>query len=139
MRHGYSKIKFKNGQDANQMLLRKLATNFLMVGKLKTTLKKTKVLKTLLEKLIEKMKVKNEANKNYLLKALGDRKLVERSFSDFGANFVKINGGYVKIIKTGVRNSDGCETALIQWAYPIINKEVAIKDQSSVKKKINKI
>jgi large subunit ribosomal protein L17 len=128
MRHGYSKIKFKSGQDANQMLLRKLAVNFFMRGKLKTTLKKAKVLKTLLERLIEKMKVKNEANKNYLLKVLGDRKLVERSFSDFGMSFVNIKGGYVRIIKSGVRDSDGSEMALVQWA----------KDQSPVKKKVNK-
>jgi len=122
MRHGYSKIKFKDGQDADQMLVRKLATNFLMVGKLKTTIKKAKVLKTVLEKLIEKMKIKNEANKNYLLKILGDRELVERSFVDFGASFTKINGGYVRIVKIGVRDSDGSEMVVVEWAYPITNK-----------------
>jgi len=123
MRHGVKKIKFSNGVDANRALVRKLAINFFLRGKLSTTLPKAKAIKPVLERLIEKMKVKTEANVNYLRQKLDNRQVIEMAYKDISPVVAKINGGYVRIVKLGQRESDGAETARIEWVYPIIKQK----------------
>jgi len=124
MRHGVKKIKFNWGKDANKMLMRKLAINFLSKNYLQTTLSKAKALKPYLEKLVSKMKVKSEANKNYLLRYLGDEKIINNGFKVIGPALSKINGGYVRIVKMNMRSADGATMARIAWAYPVVLEEV---------------
>jgi large subunit ribosomal protein L17 len=123
MRHGVKKIKFSNGVDANRALVRKLAVNFFLNGKLSTTLPKAKAIKPVLERLVEKMKVKTEANVNYLKQKLDNKEVIEMAYKDISPVVAKINGGYVRIIKLGQRESDGAETARIEWVYPIIKQK----------------
>lgn len=124
MRHRVKKIKFNWGKDANRMLMRKLAINFLSKGYLQTTLSKAKALRPYLEKLVFKMKVKSEANKNYLLRYLGDEKIVNNGFKIIGPALSKINGGYIRIVKMNMRNADGATMARITWVYPVVLEEV---------------
>ena len=87
MRHRIKKIKFKQGKDANTMMLRKLTVNFIRHGKITTTLHRVKVLKSQIERLVEKMKVESEANKNQLLSAVGETKLLSRKVKDICQGF----------------------------------------------------
>lgn len=105
------------------MLVRKLTKNFLINAKIETTLKKAKVLKSVVEKLVEKTKVETEANKNFLLSKLEDKKLVIRIFKEVGSNLKDKVGGYVRVIRLGARRSDGSEMARLEWAYPVIKSE----------------
>jgi len=123
MRHGVKKIKFNNGVDANRALIRKLAVNFFLRGKLSTTLPKAKAIKPVLERLIEKMKVRTEANVNYLKQKLDNKEVIEMAYKDISPVIAKINGGYVRIVKLGQRESDGAETARVEWVYPIIKQK----------------
>ena len=122
MRHRVKKIKFSNGVDANRALVRKLAVNFFLKGKLSTTLSRAKAMKPVIEKLIEKMKVKTESNLNYLKQKLDDKEVLKIAYRDISPVILKINGGYIRIIKLGRRESDGAETARIEWVYPIIKQ-----------------
>jgi len=123
MRHGVKKIKFSNGIDANRALTRKLAVNFFLKGKLSTTLSKAKAMKPVIERLIEKMKVKTESNLNYLKQKLDSKEVIEMAYKDISPTIAKINGGYVRVIKLGQWESDGAETARIEWVYPIIKQK----------------
>ncbi len=140
MRHQIKKIKFKGGYDANRMLLRKLAKNFLNNGYLVTTIKKAKILKSHLDKLITKTKEKKEANKNYLLKYLGDIRLVKKLFDLIGPQLKDLSSGYVTIIKQKHRDNDGSLMKKIFWSKPVIynleKKEVKkeVKNESNNKK-----
>jgi len=125
MHHRIKKIKFRAGKDANKMLVKKLVFNFLAAGKITTTLKKTKILKSLIEKLVEKAKEKNEANKNYVLKYVTDKKIKNLLFETIGPELKDKTGGYVKIARLGTRSSDGSEIARLEWAYPIVLEESA--------------
>lgn len=124
MKHKVKKIKFKSGYDANKMLVKKLVINFLKNGYLETTEKKAKVLKQTIEKLVSKMKVKNNVNKNYLLKYLGNVDLVKNCFDVIASSLLNVNGGYVRVIKKDLRDGDGSLLARIEWAYPVIKSEV---------------
>ena len=111
----------------------KLIRNFITHGKLKTTLKKAKVLKSEIEKFVEKTKIKTEANKNFLLWTLNDKKLVKSAFEQIGATLKDKVGGYVRVVKLGFRLSDGSEIAQLEWVYPVL-----ISEKSDKTEKVNK-
>ncbi len=131
MRHRIKKTKFKWGQDANKMLLRKLLINFFTRGKVETTLPKAKVLKSLIEKMANKAKEKTESNKNYLLKNIGRPEMVRMLFDQVGPVLKEKTGGYVRIIRLGQRISDGAEMARIEWVYPVVVTKPSSKVSSS--------
>jgi large subunit ribosomal protein L17 len=120
MRHRVKKIKFSNGIDANRAMVRKLAINFFLNGKLTTTLARAKAIKPVIEQLIEKMKLKTEANVNSLKQKLNNAEIIEIAYRDISPVVGKINGGYIRIVKLGKRESDAAETAKIEWVYPIV-------------------
>ena len=130
MRHRVKKIKFSQGRDANRMLVRKLAKNFITNARIETTLKKAKVLKSVVEKLVEKTKAETEANKNYLLKSLNDKNLVTRMFKEVGSGMKDKVGGYVRIVRLGIQRADGSEMARLEWTNPI----VSLKEKPQIKK-----
>ena len=80
-------------------------------------------MKPVIERLIEKMKVKTESNLNYLKQKLDSKEVIEMAYKDISPTIAKINGGYVRVIKLGQRESDGAETARIEWVYPIIKQK----------------
>lgn len=136
MKHRIKKNKFNFGKDANKMLLRKLIFNFFENGYLETTFYKAKLLKSHVEKIISKGKVFNQSNKNYLLKNLGNIKLINKIFKTISPSFINISGGYVKIIRTKLRDGDGSLIARIEWAHPLItiDKEKNNKDNNLIDK-----
>lgn len=123
MRHKVKKIKFSDGIDANRALVRKLAVNFFLKGKLTTTLAKAKAIKPVIERLIEKMKVKTESNVNYLKHKLDSKEVLLIAYRDISPVIAKINGGYIRITKLGKRESDGAEVGKIEWVYPVIKQK----------------
>ncbi len=120
MYHRVKKIKFRAGRDANKMLIKKLLYNFFSNGKITTTLKKAKVLKSVVEKLVQKTKEKTEANKNFLLRYITSKKMTKFLFNTVGPTLKDKAGGYVRILRLGARSSDGSETAKLEWAYPVL-------------------
>jgi large subunit ribosomal protein L17 len=127
MRHNSKKIKVQLGRDANKMLVRKLATNFITYGKLTTTEKKAKMLKTYMERLVEKTKEKNEANRNYLLRSLANSRLVDSLFTTVGTAMNKKVGGYVTMQKMYQRESDGALMIKLEWSEPVVKEEPKVK------------
>ena len=135
MRHRVNKIKFSKGKDAGKMMVRKLAKNFLTQAKIETTLKRVKVLKPVIERMVDKSKVFTEANKTYLLKLLNDSKLVDKMFNEIGKALKGKIGGYVRIVRLGAIRDDGAEIARLEWAYPIVSE---VKTQQMEPKKVKK-
>lgn len=123
MKHLVHKFRVKNGYDARKMTSRKLAHNFLIYGQLTTTHKKAKFLKSYLERIIEKAKVKTEAHKNYLYKHLADQKIIKNLFEQVGPSFKDYTGGYVRVVKLLPRDSDGASLSKVEWAHPIVKKD----------------
>ena len=107
MRHRVKKIKFNKGKGANDMLMKKLAINFLEKGKLTTSKAKAKALISYLSKLLTKAKEETEANKNVILKRFGNRPIVYRLFKEIGPILKDKNSGFLKSTNLGQRMSDG--------------------------------
>jgi large subunit ribosomal protein L17 len=138
MYHGVKKIKFRQGQDSDQMLIRKLTSNFFWHGKLKTSLKKARVVKSLIEKLVEKIKNSSMADRNYLKRKLADNELIDLLIKEAAPVFKDKVGGYVRLIKLGTRMSDGSEMARVEWVYPVVlnskKKDLIVEDKKPVSK-----
>lgn len=137
MWHGVKKFKFRKGKDANKMLIRKLAGNFLKNNKLETTEAKAKAIKPLIERMIQKTKTISQANKNYLLKYLADVNLVEKLFKEVGPTQKDRKSGYLKITRLNQRASDGAMLVRLNWVTPVIaevKKEVAVKKEPAKEK-----
>lgn len=136
MKHRVAKRKFGFGYDANKMLLRQLCRSFFLDNGIKTSKQRAKAAQMQVEKLVTKSKLKNEANKNYILRFFGDIKMVDHLFSKVGPSFEKIMGGYTKLSLIGQRESDGAMMAQLSWAHPLKSeKKVAEKNEKPVESK----
>jgi len=69
------------------------------------------------------MKIRTEANVNYLKQKLDNKEVIEMAYKDISPIIAKINGGYVRVVKLGQRESDGAEVGRIEWVYPIIKQK----------------
>lgn len=133
MKHRVKIKKFGQGIDANRMLFRKLMLNFLQNAKLTTTISKAKALKSALERVISKSRVKTESNKNYLLKFFPKRVVFDVMFDQVGPAFPKLTGGYVRVVRLSERVTDGAMIGRVEWAHPVVIKW--IKEEKAVAKK----
>ncbi len=140
MKHREKKFKLKGGKDANDMLLRKLAVNFVEHGKMITTEKKGKALTSYIGKLVEKTKVRNEANKNFLLHHFNSVKIVNSLFDKVGPVVKDINGGHTVLKRLQQRYSDGAMMVQVTWARPVLMDEPKdISNDTSILPKIEKV
>lgn len=120
MRHRVKKIKFKKGKDAAKMTARKLINNFLLRGKIKTTLKKAKILKSLIDKVVSQAK-KNK--KEWLMKKLANEKTVKLLLEKIVPVFKKRESGFTTMKKILPRLSDGSVMATLSWVEPVVISE----------------
>lgn len=117
MRHRVKKIKFKKGKDANKLMIKKLLVNFIRKGKIKTTIKKGKILKSLVDKVVNLAK----KNKAYLIsKYINNKKIVEFFVNKIVPIFSDRETGFTSIKKLGKRLSDGSEMVVLTWIKPVI-------------------
>lgn len=133
MRHRVKKIKFKKGKDANKMLVKKLLLNFIKKGKIKTTIKKGKVLRTVVDRLINLAK---ENKKNLILKYINNKKITEFLINKVVPVFSERKTGFTSIKKIGKRLSDGSEMVILSWVKPVVisNKDKNEKKQTQTDK-----
>lgn len=139
MRHQTKKIKFKDGQDSNTMIMRKLMYNFLRSAHLTTTEKKAKALKMYMDIVVSKSKEKTEANKNFMLAYLPN-KMIKVLFEQVGPAVAKINGGFIKTTRLNQRLTDGSLMVKVQWAHPVVIDwgDKKIKKSTSAKVPLDK-
>ena len=137
MRHGFKKPKFGQGYDAGRALMRKLTVNFLMTGKIKTTIARAKAVRPEIEKLVGKIKSMREADKNNLLNKLGNVSRLEDRFKDITTALSTVKSGYTRIVKLGRRQADGSEMGELTWAYPVVLTDKT-KKESKVTPNANK-
>lgn len=120
MKHRTGKVKFGSGNDENKMLLRKLASNFLVAGKMETTKSKAKVAQSAVERMVTKAKTKTEADKNYILKHVTTKKVADLLLNQIVAQLKDVKSGYTRVVRLGKRMTDGADLARLEWAYPVV-------------------
>lgn len=116
MRHHNTKRKFGREKNQRNALVNSLALNLIVREKIKTTEPKAKELRPFIEKLVTKAKKGDVATRRVVIAKLSNRsKEVKKLFDVIAPKYADKKGGYTRIIKLGVRKSDGAKMAIIEF------------------------
>lgn len=116
MRHHNTKRKFGRKKNVRNALVNSLALNLIVREKIKTTEPKAKELRPFIEKLVTKAKKGDMANRKLVISQLSNRKReVKKLFDVIAPKYADKKGGYTRVLKLGVRKSDGAKMAIIEF------------------------
>ena len=100
--------------DQRMAMLRQQVTDFLDNGKMETTVTRCKEIKPLAEKMITIGKKNDLAAYRQALAFITREDVAQKLFKEIAPKYAERNGGYTRIIRTGVRRGDAAETAIIE-------------------------
>ena len=100
--------------DQRMAMLRQQVTDFLDNGKMETTVTRCKEIKPLAEKMITLGKKNDLAAYRQALAFITREDVAQKLFKEIAPKYAERNGGYTRIIRTGVRRGDAAETAIIE-------------------------
>ena len=100
--------------DQRMAMLRQQVTDFLDHGKMETTITRCKEIKPLAEKMITLGKKNDLAAYRQALAFITREDVAQKVFKEIAPKYAERNGGYTRIVRTGVRRGDAAETAIIE-------------------------
>ena len=95
-------------------MLRQLTTDLLEKGRIETTFTRAKEVQPMAEKMITLGKKKPLASRRRALTFITKEDVVTKLFKEIAPSYAERNGGYTRVIRTGVRRGDAAETAVIE-------------------------
>ena len=113
MRHGLGLRKLNRTSSHRLAMLRNMAVSLLRHEEITTTLPKAKELRRVVEPMITLGKAPSLANRRLAFDRLRDRTIVGKLFEELGPRYAKRNGGYLRILKSGLRKGDNAPMALV--------------------------
>lgn len=114
MRHGDKINNLGRTMAHRQALLSNLACALIENKRIFTTLAKAKALRTYVEPIITKSKDDSTHSRRVAFSYLGNKDAVSTLFKDVATKVADRKGGYTRIIKTGNRQGDAAEMAMIE-------------------------
>ena len=118
MRHHNSNRKFGRETGVRRALLRSLAANLLIHGKIETTEARAKELRSFVEKLVTTGKKGTLAARRIVQSRLATDAPVPvlRLMKEWAPKYADRHGGYTRVVKMGRRTgSDGAPLAIIEF------------------------
>jgi large subunit ribosomal protein L17 len=115
MRHGkkFNHLGRKVGH--RKALLKNMSIALVKHKRIFTTLAKAKALRKHIEPLITKSKTNTTHSRRVLFSYLQDKESVKELFDVIAPKIGERPGGYVRVIRTGFRQSDAAEMAMIEF------------------------
>jgi large subunit ribosomal protein L17 len=114
MRHLKSGRKLNRTSSHRKAMFRNMAASLIEHEQIKTTLPKAKELRKVAEPLITLGKTPTVANRRLAFARLRNRSVVSKLFDDLGVRFKDRPGGYLRILKCGLRTGDKAPMAYVQ-------------------------
>jgi large subunit ribosomal protein L17 len=100
---------------------------------IKTTLPKAKELRRVIEPLITLAKQDSVANRRLAMARTGDKEVVGKLFNELGPRYEERPGGYIRILKCGLRTGDKAPMAYVELVdRPEVEAVEEIKETESV-------
>ncbi|MBR3569186.1 MAG: 50S ribosomal protein L17 [Oscillibacter sp.] len=109
-----SNRKLGKSTDQRKAMLRQQVTDFLDYGKMETTVTRAKEIRSLAEKMITLGKKSDLAAYRAALGFITREDVCKKLFKEIAPTYAERNGGYTRIVRTGVRRGDAAETAVIE-------------------------
>ena len=100
--------------DHRKALLRNLATEVVMRGKIETTEKKAMELRNVVDSLITVAKKDTLAARRQAAAYLYTDEAVKKLFTEIAPKYADRKGGYTRVTKTGIRKGDNAPLATIE-------------------------
>ena len=100
--------------DQRKAMLRQQVTDLLDMGRMETTVFRAKEIAPLAEKMITLGKKGDLAAYRQALSFITREDVANKLFKELAPSYAERNGGYTRIIRTGVRRGDAAETAVIE-------------------------
>lgn len=114
MRHGDKINNLGRTSSHRKALMSNMACALIENKRIFTTLAKAKALRTFVEPLITKSKSDSTHSRRTAFSYLKSKDAVNTLFKDVAVKVAERNGGYTRIIKTGNRQGDAAEMAMIE-------------------------
>ena len=114
MRHNKKFNHLSRTASHRKAMLSNMANSLIKHKRITTTLAKAKALKKYVEPLITKSKEDTMNSRRVVFSYLQDKYTVTELFREIREKILDRPGGYTRIIKTGVRPSDGAEVCFIE-------------------------
>lgn len=114
MRHRNSGRQLNRNSSHRQAMFRNMATSLLLHETIKTTVPKAKELRRVVEPLITMAKQDDVARRRRAFDRLRDKAVVGKLFATLGPRYKERPGGYLRILKCGMRPGDSAPMAIVQ-------------------------
>lgn len=114
MNHNKSYRKLGRRSDHRKAMLMNLTISLLTSERIETTVTRAKELRKFAERMVTLGKKDTVAARRHALAFLRSKEVVSKLFTDIAPKYAERNGGYTRIIKTGIRKGDSSEMAIIE-------------------------
>ena len=108
----HSKLRRTSGP--RKAVLRSLVTALFQNGRIQTTEAKAKELRKTADKMISLAKRGDLHARRQAEGFVMDKAVTKKLFNEIAKKYTDRNGGYTRIIRTGIRRGDAAETAIIE-------------------------
>jgi large subunit ribosomal protein L17 len=127
MRHGNAHRKLGRTTSHRLAMFRNMAASLIKHEQIKTTLPKAREIRPYMEKLITLAKHGGLSNRRLAHARLGDDEQLIKLFDTLAARYADRPGGYVRIVKAGIRRSDATPMAIVE----LVDRDTSAKGQDS--------
>ncbi len=136
MRHKIAHRKLNKTSEHRKAMFQNMVNSLIKYEQITTTLPKAKELKPIIDKVITLSKKKNLQSKKNLFSKLQNKNSVDKLLNTLSTRYIKRNGGYCRVLKTGFRYGDDAPMAIIELVDRDINaKKVDIPKKIEESKK----
>jgi large subunit ribosomal protein L17 len=127
MRHNNRGRKFHRTAEHRKAMFMNLAGALIKHEQITTTLHKAKDLRPIVEKLVTLGKRGDLHARRQVIAQIGNEGVVKRLFDTIAPRYATRNGGYLRVLKAGVRFGDMAPMAVIEF----VERDTAAKGQDS--------
>jgi len=115
MRHKKKGRKLNRNSPQRNSLKKSLAISIIGHESVRTTLAKAKEIRGFLEPLVTLAKENTVANQRLAYSKLRSKEAVAKLFDELGPRYKDRPGGYLRVIKRGLRNGDKAPSAQVEF------------------------
>jgi len=114
MRHRFAGRKLNRNSSHRKAMFRNMAGSLFRHELIRTTVPKAKELRRVAEPLITLAKTDSVHHRRLAFDRLRDKEVVGKLFTEIGPRYVKRPGGYIRILKCGLRTGDSAPMAYVE-------------------------
>ncbi len=127
MRHGNAHRKLGRTTSHRLAMFRNMAASLVKHEQITTTLPKAREIRPYVEKLVTLAKHGGLSNRRLAHARLGDDVQLIKLFDVIAARYADRPGGYIRIVKAGIRRSDATPMAIVEF----VDRDTSAKGQDS--------